>query len=77
MSDVNIRGRFVWHELMTTDTEAAADFYGKVVGWSTQRWSGDSEYTLFRPAIGPDGVMNSVYSESPDQRCVDQPTTLP
>ena len=53
MSDVNIRGRFVWHELMTTDTEAAADFYGKVVGWSTQRWSGDSEYTLFMTPSGP------------------------
>ena len=53
MSDVNIRGRFVWHELMTTDTEAAADFYAKVVGWSTQRWSGDSEYTLFMTPAGP------------------------
>lgn len=27
------QGRFVWYELMTTDTAAAKAFYGKVVGW--------------------------------------------
>jgi predicted enzyme related to lactoylglutathione lyase len=27
---------FVWHELMTTDREAAAAFYRDVVGWRTQ-----------------------------------------
>ncbi|MBE9603362.1 VOC family protein [Acetobacteraceae bacterium H6797] len=26
-------GRFVWHELATTDTEAATAFYRKVAGW--------------------------------------------
>jgi predicted enzyme related to lactoylglutathione lyase len=26
-------GRFVWYELLTTDAEAAASFYGRVVGW--------------------------------------------
>lgn len=34
MSDFH--GRFVWYELMTTDTAAAKDFYGKIVGWGTQ-----------------------------------------
>ncbi|MBX3497991.1 MAG: VOC family protein [Alphaproteobacteria bacterium] len=29
-------GRFVWYELMTTDTKAAKAFYGKVVGYGTQ-----------------------------------------
>jgi predicted enzyme related to lactoylglutathione lyase len=29
-------GRFVWYELMTTDTEAAKAFYTNVVGWGTQ-----------------------------------------
>lgn len=32
----NPQGRFVWHELMTTDTKAAKAFYGKVVGWGAQ-----------------------------------------
>jgi uncharacterized protein len=32
----NNQSRFVWHELMTTDTKAAKSFYGKVVGWGAQ-----------------------------------------
>ena len=32
----NSQGRFVWHELMTTDARAAKTFYGKVVGWGAQ-----------------------------------------
>jgi uncharacterized protein len=41
-------GRFVWYELMTTDTEAAKAFYGKVIGWGAQdaQVPGVS-YTLF------------------------------
>jgi predicted enzyme related to lactoylglutathione lyase len=30
------QGQFVWYELMTTDTKAAKNFYGKVVGWGAQ-----------------------------------------
>lgn len=29
-------GRFCWYELMTKDVDAAAHFYGTVVGWSTR-----------------------------------------
>ena len=29
---VELRGRFVWYELMTTDMKAAMSFYTKVVG---------------------------------------------
>jgi len=36
MSNADIRGRFIWHELLTTDTAAAAAFYPKVVPWRTQ-----------------------------------------
>ena len=36
MSNADIRGRFIWHELMTTDTAAAGAFYTKVVPWRTQ-----------------------------------------
>jgi uncharacterized protein len=35
MSNAEVLGRFVWHELMTTDTAAAAAFYPKVVQWRT------------------------------------------
>jgi uncharacterized protein len=30
------QGRFVWHELMTTDTKAARAFYSNVVGWGAE-----------------------------------------
>jgi uncharacterized protein len=52
-SDLNsnladLRGRFVWYELTTTDVEAAKAFYTKVVGWSTQDASAPGmSYTLF------------------------------
>jgi predicted enzyme related to lactoylglutathione lyase len=35
MSNADLRGRFIWHELLTTDTAAAAAFYPKVVPWRT------------------------------------------
>ncbi len=48
MSDANVRGRLVWHELLTTDTKAAAAFYKQVAGWGTKGWPQDpSSYTLF------------------------------
>ncbi|HEY6481911.1 MAG TPA: VOC family protein [Steroidobacteraceae bacterium] len=46
MSNAEIRGRFVWHELMTTDPDAAGTFYSNVVPWKTQP-SGMPSYTLW------------------------------
>jgi len=46
MSNADIRGRFIWHELMTTDPDAASDFYSHVVPWKTQP-SGMPSYTLW------------------------------
>lgn len=31
-----IHGQFVWYELMSPDTAAAAAFYGAVIGWNTR-----------------------------------------
>ena len=28
------QGDFAWHDLMTTDVAAAADFYARVIGWT-------------------------------------------
>jgi len=46
MSNADIRGRFIWHELVTTDPDAAGTFYSKVVPWKTQP-SGMPSYTLW------------------------------
>ena len=36
MAQPSVHGRFIWQELMTDDTAAAADFYTRVIGWGTQ-----------------------------------------
>ncbi len=33
---LDLHGRFLWYELMTTDTAAAKRFYAKVMGWRMQ-----------------------------------------
>jgi hypothetical protein len=63
MADQNVRGRFVWHELMTNDTEAAARFYGRVVGWKAQPWEHDPGYALW---MGPGGPVGGLMKLSPD-----------
>lgn len=58
MTDVP-RGRFVWYELLTTDTDEAVRFYGTVLGWGTEVWEGAGApyrmWTTEHGAIG--GVM--------------------
>lgn len=53
-------GDFIWYELLTSDADAAGDFYGKVVGW-TSADSGQTamDYRLFSSGDGSnmaDGV---------------------
>lgn len=53
----DLASRFVWYELMTTDTASARLFYGSVVGWGTRDASmPQMAYTLFttgeRPVAG-------------------------
>jgi predicted enzyme related to lactoylglutathione lyase len=39
------RGRFVWYELLTSDTNAAQRFYTQLIGWDTASWrTGDEPY---------------------------------
>jgi uncharacterized protein len=46
MSNAEVRGRFVWHELLTTDTAAAAAFYQRIVPWRTGQ-SNMPGYSIF------------------------------
>ncbi|MBV8909884.1 MAG: VOC family protein [Gammaproteobacteria bacterium] len=45
-SSTEILGRFVWHELLTTDTAAAAAYYPKVLPWRAEA-SNMPGYTIF------------------------------
>lgn len=46
----SVRGRFVWHELLTRDLARAVGFYPDVCGWTTSSMTvpgGEGSYTLF------------------------------
>ena len=57
---VNSHGRFVWYELMTTDTENAKAFYADVVGWGARDASMPGlAYSLFTVGESPvAGLVN-------------------
>ncbi|MEK6636748.1 MAG: VOC family protein [Pseudomonadota bacterium] len=60
----NAHGDFIWYELLTSDADAAADFYGKVIGWSFAD-SGQSgmDYRLFSSSAAPVGGLMAINSE--------------
>lgn len=47
-------GRFIWHDLITDDVEAAKDFYGDLLGWQfeTTTRPGGGPYTLILSESG-------------------------
>lgn len=58
--------RFIWHELMTTDTSAAEDFYRRVVGWGTQPFTGHEHmaYTMWTVGEEPVGGLMELPEEA-------------
>src|ERR1700722_10088664 len=65
MSSADNRGRFVWHDLMTTDKKAASGFYAKVLGWKTQEWDKNPDYTLW---VGANGMLGGLMTLPPEAR---------
>ncbi len=53
MSEADLRGKFIWHELITPNAQTAADFYSSVLPWTTEA-STVAGYTLWM--TGPVGV---------------------
>ncbi len=51
----NQHGDFIWYELLTGDADAAGDFYGKVIGWtSADAQMPDMDYRFFSSSDGSD-----------------------
>src|SRR3954452_3436792 len=51
---MDLHGRFVWYELLTTDRAAAKTFYADVIGWrSRDAATNDFAYSLFVAAEVP------------------------
>ena len=55
MADATVRGRFVWHDLMTPNSAGAHEFYGNALGWKTEAWEQDRAYLMFAGPNGPIG----------------------
>lgn len=51
------RGRICWHELLTTDTDAAAKFYTRIVGWGLMPWEHDPSYRMWTVGGKPVGGL--------------------
>ena len=57
--------KFVWYELMTTDLDAASAFYGSVVGWTSERWSGeDFQYIMAKAGDRPVAGLMTIPQEA-------------
>lgn len=47
MTDKTLRGRFVWHELVTPDPAAGHKYYNSVFHWKTARGDQNPDYMMF------------------------------
>jgi uncharacterized protein len=60
----NTHGDFIWYELLTSDVDAASDFYGKVIGWSfTDSGQADMDYRLFSVGEAQVGGLMAINAE--------------
>ncbi len=61
----NETGRFVWHELMTSDPSSAEPFYKDVVGWNTAPFDeSPTPYTMWMSGEQPVGGLMHIPDEA-------------
>ncbi len=65
MKAVDVRGRFVWHELMTRDVPGAKAFYSRIMGWKVEPWAADPNYTVCLANIGPTAGIFPITADFP------------
>ena len=58
-------GRFVWIDILTEDTVAAASFYSRLFGWQAARSVEDGQYYLFYLDKKPIAGMAAMESQDP------------
>ena len=57
MREADLLGKFIWHELMTPDAQAAADFYSGVLPWTSEVSTVPGSVLWLRGAVGVAGLM--------------------
>jgi uncharacterized protein len=65
MEAVDVRGKFVWHQLMTRDVPGAKKFYSRLTGWKMQTWPPDPNYTVCVAESGPTAGIMAIPAEMP------------
>ena len=64
MPETTSRGRFVWHDLLTTEPDAATRFYPRVTGWTVQQWDEDPSYRMWVAGGVPIGGVTRLPDET-------------
>jgi len=67
MEAVDVRGRFVWHQLMTRDVPGAKKFYARLVGWKALPWPLDPAYTVCHSDAGPVAGIMEIPADLPGE----------
>lgn len=57
-------GLFVWYEHLTKDVKSAIAFYSEVVGWKTEPFSKESDYTMWVASQGAMGGIMTLPAEA-------------
>jgi predicted enzyme related to lactoylglutathione lyase len=65
MVAVDVRGKFVWHQLMTRDVPGAKKFYSRLTGWKMQPWPPDPNYTVCHSDVGPVAGIMAIPADMP------------
>lgn len=60
----NPNGSWIWYELLTTDADAAIDFYSQIIGWTPSKFPGGTiDYNIM--SVGEDGVGGIMKNPAP------------
>ena len=58
-------GTFIWHENNSTDPEKAKSFYTELLGWDTEAWPGEQEYTIVKVGDKGHGGISTAQGGAP------------
>ena len=73
-TEVRSPGRFVWGELLTRDVGAAAEFYGKVFGWTFETYGPEDDLKTYTVVLSGGTPIGGMVYASPREDKKDRPS---
>ena len=58
-------GTFIWHGNNSTDVEKAKRFYTELLGWETEEWPGEMDYTIIKTGGRGTGGFSAAQGGAP------------